>query len=215
VSTAEREAVADLLADHYAAGRLSLDEFRARLDAAYAATWGRELARVTADLPPLAAGTAPGTSRVSARGARGTVRGHQGWPPRRRLRAWLVLPALVLLTGMVGLGLLLAALFGHGGLILAAFALLMVPVVLVCCLIAALAWVARRAWRSGAWLEAVPLAFGAPWLGRVVWVGRAFLVGRAFHRLARGRAGRRTGAAGWSRRGGWHTRYGYPGAPRA
>jgi hypothetical protein len=188
VSTADREVVSDLLAEHYAAGRLSLEEFRARLDAAYAATWGRELARVTAGLPPLAAGTAPGTGRVSTPGMHGGVRGRQAWPVRRRRpRTWLVLPALVMLAGMVGMGLLLAALFGHGGLILAAFALLMVPVVVVCCLIAALAWIARRAWRSGAWLEAVPLAVGAPWLGRVVWVGRAFLVGRAFRRIARTR----------------------------
>jgi hypothetical protein len=208
VSSAEREAVADLLAEHYAAGRLSLDEFRARLDAAYAATWGRELAQVTAGLPPLPAGPAPAAG-VASQASRGPARGGSGAWPRRRHRNWLVWPALVLLAGLVGLALLIAAL-PHGGLVLTGLALLAVPAVLLCCLAAVVAWIARRAWRSGAWLEAVPLAFGAPWLGRVVWVGRAFLVGRALHRLARRRAYR----SGWPHREQpWHAGYGYRGTP--
>src|SRR5437016_5184857 len=39
-----------------------------------------------------------------------------------------------------------------------------------------------RARRSGAWLEAVPVAVGMPWLARVIWLARAALVGRAFWR---------------------------------
>ena len=57
VGDAEREAVAEQLREHYAAGRLTIDEFRARLDAAYSATTAAGLSRVTADLP--AAGPAP------------------------------------------------------------------------------------------------------------------------------------------------------------
>ncbi len=207
VSSAEREAVADLLAEHYATGRLSLAEFQARLDAAYAATWARELNQVTAGLPPLTPGPVAGAG-VASQANRGPARSGAAWPRRRRHRNWLVWPALVMLTGLAGLALLIAAL-PHGGLVLTALALLAVPVVVLCCLIAAVAWIARRAWRSGAWLEVVPLAVGAPWLSRVVWLGRAFLVGRAFHRMAR----RRRGSA-WSHRGQhWHTGYGYPGAP--
>jgi uncharacterized protein DUF1707 len=212
VSSAEREAVADLLAEHYATGRLSLAEFQARLDAAYAATWARELHRVTADLPPLPA-TPPAAAGVTSQARQGPARGGAAWPRRRRRHNWLMWPALVMLTGLVGLALLIAAL-PHGGLVLTALALLAVPVVVLCCLIAAVAWIARRAWRSGAWLEAVPLAVGAPWLGRVVWVGRAFLVGRAFHRMARRRRGPGRGGPGWSRGArSWPTGYGYPGAP--
>ena len=53
---------------------------------------------------------------------------------------------------------------------------------LLTALAAALIWVGRRAWRSGAWLEAVPVVVGMPWLGRVMWLARAALVGRAFWR---------------------------------
>jgi len=41
----------------------------------------------------------------------------------------------------------------------------------------------RRAWRSVAWMEAVPTAAGLPWLGRVVWAVRAALAGKALWRL--------------------------------
>lgn len=209
VSIAEREAVADLLAEHYAAGRLGLDEFRARLDAAFAATWARELDQVTADLPPLGAGPVRSSGSTPGQSHSGQVLGHRGGLPplHRQLRKWLVMPALVLLTGLVGLGLLIAALLPHGGLVLVALTLLAAPVVLLCCLLAAVAWIARRAWRSGAWLEAIPLAFGAPWLGRVMWVGRAFLVGRAFHRMAR-----RGRGSNWSHRPDTWRTHGYTGA---
>ena len=64
VGDAEREAVAGQLREHYAAGRLSIDEFRARLDAAYAARTADQLTRVTADLP--AAGPGPAAGPVLA-----------------------------------------------------------------------------------------------------------------------------------------------------
>jgi hypothetical protein len=208
VSSADRETVADLLAEHYAAGRISIEEFHTRLDAAYAATWGRELARVTADLPPPAAGPAA-RAGVASQARRGPARATSGpWPRRRRHRNWLMWPALVMLTGLVGLALLIAAL-PHGGLVLTALALIAVPVVALACFLAVIAWIARRAWRSGAWLEVVPLAVGAPWLSRVVWAGRVFMVGRAFHRMARRHRG-----SDWSGRRPqpWHAGYGYRGA---
>ena len=67
--------------------------------------------------------------------------------------------------------------------------LLAVPVLFVSLVTATAVWVGRRAWRSGAWMEAVPVAAGAPWLTRVIWAIRAALVGKAFWRL--GRRGRR------------------------
>jgi hypothetical protein len=54
--------------------------------------------------------------------------------------------------------------------------------------VVALVWLARRAWRRGAWLEGLPVLVGLPWLGRAVWAGRAVWVSRAAWR-ARGRFG--------------------------
>lgn len=51
VSDADREAVADRLREHYAAGLLSLDEFQDRLDAVYRAQVAGELNMVTDGLP--------------------------------------------------------------------------------------------------------------------------------------------------------------------
>jgi uncharacterized protein DUF1707/cell wall-active antibiotic response 4TMS protein YvqF len=51
VSDAEREAVADELAQHRAEGRLTLDEFSQRVDRAYAAKTRTDLEPLTHDLP--------------------------------------------------------------------------------------------------------------------------------------------------------------------
>ena len=98
VGDAEREAVAGQLREHYAARRLTMDDFRARLDAAYSATTPRELALVTADLPSAGAdwpgarspsGSGPVRASGSCRPSR-TRRRH-----RRRLVSLLVFAALV------------------------------------------------------------------------------------------------------------------------
>ncbi|HEV3295332.1 MAG TPA: DUF1707 domain-containing protein, partial [Streptosporangiaceae bacterium] len=47
VTDADREASAAQLREHYAAGRLSLDEFQDRLDAVYRAQTVRDLGMVT------------------------------------------------------------------------------------------------------------------------------------------------------------------------
>jgi cation transport ATPase len=183
VGDPEREAVAGQLREHYAAGRITMDEFRSRLDAAYAAPTARDLTRVTADLPgagPARPGThSPGASQPRASQPRASqpyrARGRRR--RRRRLAALLILAAL-----MAGSALILSSL-PHGGLLLVAFLLVLVPLVLLSALAAVLVWAGRRAWRSGAWLEVVPFAAGMPWLGRVVWLARAVLVGRAFWRI--------------------------------
>jgi hypothetical protein len=51
IGDAERERVATGLREHYAHGRLTLEEFQQRLDAVFAAKTDTDLAKVTADLP--------------------------------------------------------------------------------------------------------------------------------------------------------------------
>jgi hypothetical protein len=50
-SDEDRSRTADALGEHYAAGRLTLEEFHERLDQVYAATTQGELDRLMADLP--------------------------------------------------------------------------------------------------------------------------------------------------------------------
>lgn len=57
----ERDQVVEGLVDHYAAGNLTIEEFEERLDTAYTAQSGHELARVLDGLPVLSG--APGGSR--------------------------------------------------------------------------------------------------------------------------------------------------------
>ena len=52
-SDAEREQAAGALREHYAAGRLSAEEFGERLDSAYRASTVQELERLRRDLPDL------------------------------------------------------------------------------------------------------------------------------------------------------------------
>jgi len=52
-SDAERDGVAHALQEHYAAGRLTMEEFHDRLDAAYRARTHGELGPLLADLPHL------------------------------------------------------------------------------------------------------------------------------------------------------------------
>ena len=61
IGHAEREATAASLREHYALGRLTIEEFQQRLDAAFAAKTDLDLARITGDLPhvPTPAGAWP------------------------------------------------------------------------------------------------------------------------------------------------------------
>ncbi|WP_069172969.1 DUF1707 SHOCT-like domain-containing protein [Streptomyces griseus] len=72
-SDAERERVAETLQDAVAEGRLEMDEFEQRLDAAYAARTHGELEPLVSDLPVPGSAVAPvaGLAPVTARG--GTV----------------------------------------------------------------------------------------------------------------------------------------------
>jgi len=93
VSDAERDAVAAQLREHYAQGRLTMDELNERLDRVFASKTNLELATVTADLPYASprgvlpsdrvGGSGPWTGHAQFRGEqRGEGqdwRGHQGW----------------------------------------------------------------------------------------------------------------------------------------
>lgn len=57
---ADRERVASVLRDHYAEGRLDLDEYQERTDAVYAAKTFGDLEPLTADLPALERAEAAG-----------------------------------------------------------------------------------------------------------------------------------------------------------
>ena len=101
----------------------------------------------------------------------------------RRVARVLAIGALTGLVALAGLITLAVLAFQHGGTLAALLVLFGVPALLVTLGIATALWVGRRAWRRAVWLEAVPLAVGMPWLGRVIWALRAALVGRAFWRM--------------------------------
>ena len=79
VGDADRESVAAQLREHYAQGRLTLDELNERLDRAFASRTRTDLNAVTSDLPY----TAPSRILPSDRGWQGggtaQARSYQGW----------------------------------------------------------------------------------------------------------------------------------------
>ena len=104
--------------------------------------------------------------------------------PLRRAVRFVMWSALAGVAGVIALAALIAMLIPHE-LLVAILIVLAVPVVLLTLGTAVLVWVGRRAWRSGAWIELLPIPMGMPWLGRVAWVARTLLVSRAFWRLGR------------------------------
>ena len=83
IGDADREAAAATLREHYAQGRLTLEEFNQRLDATFAATTQSQLRHVTRDLPHAPA--APTALPVAAgAGRQRSERDYQsgGWRPR-------------------------------------------------------------------------------------------------------------------------------------
>jgi DNA-binding MarR family transcriptional regulator len=87
VGDADRDAAAAALGEHFAQGRLTLDELDARLDATLTATTHGELSRAARDLPDLTLLSA-WVSLSRGRRARpghkpGPAPGHGAWPHRR------------------------------------------------------------------------------------------------------------------------------------
>jgi hypothetical protein len=186
VSDAEREAVAAALGMHFAAGMLTMNEFRARLNAVHAAGTADELARVTADLPAGDPGT-PGAGAGAGPGgspAAGAGLGALTSCGQRALGRILAVAAVLAASAVTGVILLVAALAGHGGLLAPGLILLFAPAGLLAATAGALVWAGRRAWRSAAWLEEVPAAPGMPRAGGPARALRVLAVSRLFLRLA-------------------------------
>ena len=182
VTDLDREASAGLLREHYVAGRLSLDEFQDRLDAVYLAQTARELGRVTESLPREGVVMTPGGPWGSYPGGYplnvAQMRAAMARAGRRIMLAFGVVTAGSLLV----LALLIIAFMMHGLLGVVVGALLAILAVGVAA-VGAVLWLARRLWLRHAWIEAVPLVAGQPWLSRVARLARLLLTGHAFWQL--------------------------------
>jgi Domain of unknown function (DUF1707) len=113
VGDADREAVAAQLREHYADGRLTLDELNERLDQAFAAKTRADLTTVLRDLPH--------TVRPAAGGPYGTMQPiGAGWDQRQGQGnpGWSRRPfaALVPLIGLAWAFIILGSIFMFGGL---------------------------------------------------------------------------------------------------
>jgi Domain of unknown function (DUF1707) len=183
VTDAGRDAATAQLREHYAAGRLSLDQFQDRLDETYRAQTARELNAVTDGLPHVGQVIPSGTPWGSY---------PSGYPSKvAHLRAALartgrrVMLALGVLTagGLLVLALLVTALLVHGGLLAVVVAALLAILAIGVAAAAALVWLVWGLWRRHAWIEAVPPVAGQPWLTLVARMTRLLFTGRALWRL--------------------------------
>ena len=179
VTDADRDAVAVQLREHYAAGRLSLDEFQDRLDAVYREQTARELAWVTDGLPHQGVAILPGAPRRGYPLNVVEMRAAMARAGRRILLAFGVVTAGSLLV----LTLLITALAVHGGLLGVVAGALLAILAAGVAAVGALVWLAWRLWRRHAWIELAPLVAGQPWLSRVARMARLLVTGHAFWRL--------------------------------
>jgi DUF1707 SHOCT-like domain len=183
VTDAGRDAAAAQLREHYAVGQLSLDEFQDRLDALYRAQTARELGMVTDSLPHEGVVIPPGAPWGSYRGGYplnvAQMRAAMARAGRRIMLAFSVVAAGSLLV----LILLITALMVHGGLLAVVLGALLAILAVGVAAVGALVWLARRLWRRHAWIEAVPLVAGQPWLSRAARIARLSLTGHALWRL--------------------------------
>lgn len=182
---AGRDAATGQLREHYAAGRLSLDQFQDRLDEAYRARTVRELNAVTDGLPHVGrvipSGATWGGYQGSYSSSVADMRAALARTGRRIMLAFAVLTAGSLLI----LGLLITAFLVHGGLLAAVVAAVLVILAAGVAAMGAVVWLARRLWLRHAWIEAVPSAAGQPWLSLVARLARLVFTGRALGRRVR------------------------------
>jgi hypothetical protein len=183
VTDAGRDAATAQLREHYAAGRLSLDQFQDRLDEAYRARTARELKVVTNGLPHVGQVIPAGTPWGSHPSSYSPQAAHlRAALVRTGRRVMLALGALTA-GGLLVLALLVTALLVHGGLLAVAAAALLTILTAGVAAAAALAWLVWRLWRRHAWIEAVPPMTGQPWLTLVARMARLLFTGRALWRL--------------------------------
>jgi len=138
VSDAEREATAAELREHYAGGRLTLDELNERVDKAFAAKTRGDLSAIMHDLPSLRPGTTPSAAGQPSSGAgwSGQDWGRRDWsgPAGQRGAGRAIATTVMTLAAVCVLawfGIMAAWGFGGGGsrpiaiaVLIAAFALL-------------------------------------------------------------------------------------------
>ena len=93
IGDSDREAAATFLRENYAQGRLTLEEFNQRLDAAFAATTQRQLSQITHDLPHTGVPAGPRPAASGAQRRERVRRGYRAAPPR----ALRMLPVIVAL----------------------------------------------------------------------------------------------------------------------
>ena len=186
--SADRDAAVFRLREHYAAGRLTLAEFQDRLASAYRAQTISDLHRLTSDLPAdgLAVARRPGHPYQGG-GPQAAVppagRPGRGWAQTARR----LLLGLGLVTTGLAAAVVLATLYVlHSGVLAAVLLALLALAAAGAAVLAGLVWLATRIWHRGAWLEALPLLAGQPWLSRVIWAARVLWTGRTLWRL-RGR----------------------------
>jgi hypothetical protein len=106
IGDADREAAAASLREHFAQGRLTLEEFQHRLGAVFSARTDRDLADLTRDLPHASIPPASQPARRLAAGHEGQREGH-----RSRFAAVAGLVVIMLAILIVGV-FLPVALFG-------------------------------------------------------------------------------------------------------
>ena len=183
VTDAGRDAATVQLREHYAAGRLSLDQFQDRLDEAYRAQTARELDAVTDGLPHVRQAIparAPGGSYPSGYPSKAA---HTRAALARTGRRVMLALGVVTAGSLLVLALLVTALLVHGGLLAVMAAALLTILTIGVAAAAALAWLAWRLWRRHAWIEAVPPMTGQPWLTLIARMARLLFTGRALWRL--------------------------------
>ena len=183
VTDADRDAAGAQLREHYAAGRILLDEFRDRMDAVYRAQTAPELGRVIDGLPHEGVVIPPGAPRDSSPGGHplnlAEMRATMARAGRRILLASAVVTAGILLV----FTLLVTAFLVRGGLLGAVLGALLLIFAVGVAAVGALAWLARRLWLRHAWIEAAALVAGQPWLSWVARMARLLLTGHALWRL--------------------------------
>ena len=184
VTEAGREEAAAQLREHYAAGRISLDEFQDRLDTVYRAQDARELGMATDGLPHQGVVIPAGSPWGSYPGGGYPVNVAEIRASMARLGRRIMLAFGLMTAGaFLVLALLVTAFVAHGGVAGIIMGTLLAILAAGVALVAALGWLARRLWLRHAWIEVVPLAVGQPWLSRVARMARLLLTGHALWRL--------------------------------
>lgn len=183
VTDAGRDAATAQLREHYAAGRLSLDQFQDRLDEAYRARTARELGAATEGLPHVGQVIPSGAPRGSYPGGYPFNVAHMRAALARTGRRVMLALGVLTAGSLLVLVLLVTALLVHGGLLAVVVAALLAILAVGVAGAAALLWLARQLWRRHAWIEAVPPVAGPSWLSLVVRMARLLFTGRALWRL--------------------------------